>query len=216
MNLIFLGPPGAGKGTQAQRICWEYDISQISTGDLLRANIAKGTPLGKEAEKYIHNGHLLSDELIISIIREELKFTGKKGYLLDGFPRTVNQAIALDEMLSETGSRIDAVLVLDVPTDELIARLTARRTCPECGRSYHLIFNPPAKEGVCDLDGMELYQRKDDNEETAKTRVSVYEEQTKPIIDYYDKQGIANRLNGVGRIDLVFGRIKKILDPIEK
>jgi adenylate kinase len=211
MNLIFLGPPGAGKGTQAQKLCWEYGLSQISTGDLLRSHIARKTPIGLEADKYINDGHLVSDELIIEMIGEELTIVGDSGYLLDGFPRTVPQAISLDKMLEKLEQKIDAVIVLEVPADEIVARLTARRTCPECGRSYHLIFNPPAKDGLCDLDNAELYQRKDDNEETVKRRQQIYEESTKPIIDYYLKQNLAYKLNGLGRMDDVFNRIKEII-----
>lgn len=215
MNLIFLGPPGAGKGTQAQRMCWEYSISQISTGDLLRSNIQKGTALGKEADKYIHTGQLVPDELIINIIREEIEFLGSGGFLLDGFPRTIKQAEALDELLISTKKQLNAVLVLEVPSEELITRLTARRTCPECGASYHLIFNPPQKNGICDRDGVQLVQRKDDTVETVQNRLSIFEQQTKPIIAYYEKRGLVHRIDGVGHLTDVFNRMKEILDTVK-
>lgn len=216
MNLIFLGPPGAGKGTQAQRLCWDYEVAQISTGDLLRSNIAEGTPIGIEADKYIHQGNLVPDDLIIGMIREELQFTLSGGFLLDGFPRNVAQAKALDVLLLEIDKKIDAVLVLEVPADEIVARLTARRTCPTCGKSYHLIFNPPAKEGLCDIEGATLYQRKDDNEETVKHRQEVYLDQTKPIIKYYEKQNLVHKINGLGKLDNVYYSIKDLLKTIIK
>lgn len=217
MNLIFLGPPGAGKGTQAQRICWEYDIAQISTGDLLRSHIAKGTKIGQEADKYIHKGNLVPDELIIEMIKDELsETTNSEGFILDGFPRTVPQAEELDRVLVDIGKKIDVVLVLEVPKEDIIPRLTARRTCPQCGKSYHLIFNPPAIDGVCDLDGGALYQRKDDNEETVLHRQKVYEESTKPIIAYYEKQDLVKRVDGLGRLEKVYDRIKSILNSVRQ
>ena len=216
MNLIFLGPPGAGKGTQAQRICWEYSISQLSTGDLLRSHITKGTELGKEAEKYIHGGNLVPDELIIGIIREELLLPQyENGYLLDGFPRTVPQAIALDALLAELNQKLDMVLALQVPDEIIIERLTARRTCPTCGKVYHLVFNPPLLEGKCDLDGAELFLRKDDNEETVIKRLGIYKDQTIPIIDYYGKQNLIHSINGVGRLEDIYKNIKTLLKPFK-
>lgn len=214
MNLIFLGPPGAGKGTQAQRLCWDYGMAQISTGDLLRSHIAKKTAIGIEADKYINEGNLVPDDLIIGMIKEELVYAEKSGFLLDGFPRTVPQAVALDAMVEGMGLKIDAVLVLDVPGDELVARLTARRTCPTCGKSYHLIFNPPAKEGICDIEGDELYQRKDDNEETVKRRQQIYEEQTKPIISYYKSKNMAHNIDGMGKMDKIYANIKALLKEV--
>lgn len=217
MNLIFLGPPGAGKGTQAQRICWEYSISQLSTGDLLRSHISKGTELGKEADKYIHGGNLVPDELIIGIIREELLLPQyENGYLLDGFPRTVPQAIALDALLAELNQKLDMVLALQVPDEIIIERLTARRSCPTCGKVYHLVFNPPLLEGKCDLDGAELFLRKDDNEQTVIKRLGIYKEQTIPIIDYYAKQNLIHTINGVGRLEDIYKNIKTLLKPFKK
>ncbi len=216
MNLIFLGPPGAGKGTQAQRLCWDFGMAQISTGDLLRSHIAKKTAIGIEADKYINEGNLVPDDLIIGMIREELAYAEKTGFLLDGFPRTVPQAIELDNMITSMGIKIDAVLVLEVPGDELVARLTARRTCPTCGKSYHLIFNPPAKEGKCDIEGSDLFQRKDDNEETVTKRQQIYENQTKPIINYYKGKNLAHTINGVGKMDKIYSSIKTLLNEAVK
>lgn len=217
MNLIFLGPPGAGKGTQAQRICWEYSISQLSTGDLLRSHISKGTELGKEAEKYIHGGNLVPDELIIDIIKEELLLPQyENGYLLDGFPRTLPQAKALDNLLNDLNQKIDIVLALEVPDEVITERLTARRTCTVCNKVYHLVFNPPIVDGKCDLDGADLYQRKDDNEETVVKRLSIYKEQTMPIIDYYKEQNLLQSINGVGRLQDIFKNIKNLLKPLKK
>lgn len=217
MNLIFLGPPGAGKGTQAQRICWEYSISQLSTGDLLRSHISKGTELGKEAEKYIHGGNLVPDELIIDIIKEELLLPQyENGYLLDGFPRTLPQAKALDNLLNDLNQKIDMVLALEVPDEVITERLTARRTCTVCNKVYHLVFNPPIVDGKCDLDGADLYQRKDDNEETVVKRLSIYKEQTMPIIDYYKEQNLLQSINGVGRLQDIFKNIKNLLKPLKK
>ena len=210
MNLIFLGPPGAGKGTQAKRICDKYNLTQIATGDILREHLKNETGLGKKARQYIDAGNLVPNDLIIDMMRYEIeKNRSKGGYLLDGFPRTVTQAEALDELLSDLDDKIDVAIVLNVPNEELMARLTGRRVCPSCGTSYHLIFNPPAKEGICDLDGEELFQRKDDNEDTVKNRLDVYVNETKPIITYYEKQGLAHHVDGVGTVDEIFNLINE-------
>ncbi|MGB9770807.1 MAG: adenylate kinase [Candidatus Kapaibacteriota bacterium] len=212
MRLIFLGPPGAGKGTQAEFICRDFNIKQLSTGDLLRAHRKQGTELGKKAQQFMDKGELVPDSLIIDMIKEELtKPDFKNGYLLDGFPRTIGQAKALENLLNELGQKLNAVLVLDVPTEEIVKRLTARRTCRICGKTYHLIFNPPRQDGVCDIDGGELYQRTDDNEETVRNRLAVYENQTKPLIDYYENKGLAIHINGSGEIEEIYNDIKKIL-----
>ncbi len=215
MRLIFLGPPGAGKGTQAERICSTYGIIQLSTGDILRENRRNGTELGKLAQKYMDAGELVPDNIIIDMIKAELQKPAlKTGYLLDGFPRTINQALALDSLLEEMNQKLDAVLILEVPNEELIKRLTARRTCKSCGKSYHLIFNPPRKENICDVCGGELFQRDDDKEEPILNRLKVYENQTKPLINYYTEKSIAKYINGVGDIDEIFTRIKAILDKV--
>jgi adenylate kinase len=217
MRLIFLGPPGSGKGTQSEFICKDFRIVQLSTGDLLRYHRKNGTELGKKAQEFMDKGELVPDDLIIEIIRNELKKKEySNGFLLDGFPRTITQAEALDKLLAELNLHLDAVLVLNVPTEELITRLTARRTCPICGKTYHLIYNPPKVDGKCDLDGGELYQRSDDNEETVRNRLEVYEKQTKPLIDYYQSKGLAYFIDGIGKIEDIYSRLKAILDSIKK
>ncbi|MBW1975613.1 MAG: adenylate kinase [Deltaproteobacteria bacterium] len=212
MNIILLGPPGAGKGTQAKRMIDRYGIPQISTGDMLRAAVQAGTPLGLEAKKYMDAGQLVPDEVVVGLVKERIQQDDcKKGYMLDGFPRNVSQAETLDKMLSELGQKIDHVVCIEVPEDELVKRLTGRRTCRQCGAGYHVIFDPPKKDGVCDKCGGELYQRDDDNEETVKSRLKVYKEQTEPLIEYYEKQGKLRRIDGVGSIDEIFNRIVAVL-----
>lgn len=212
MRLIFLGPPGAGKGTQSQYICEEFRIKQISTGDILRSNRKSGTELGKKAQIFMDAGNLVPDNLIIDMIKEELsKPELANGYILDGFPRTVPQAVALDKLLFELGQNLNAVLVLDVPNDELVKRLTARRTCRSCGATFHLIYNPPKKENVCDNCGGELYQRDDDREEPILNRLKVYDAQTKPLIEYYTNQSLTRIINGLGNINEIYAEIKKVL-----
>lgn len=213
MQLIFLGPPGAGKGTQAEKICKDYGIVQLSTGDILRANRKMGTELGKKAQQYMDAGELVPDSIIIDMIKQELaKPELKNGYILDGFPRTVPQAEALDKLLADMNQKLDTVLVLLVPNEELIKRLTARRTCRVCGKTYHLIYNPPKQDNICDLDGGELYQRDDDKEEPIRNRLVVYDNQTKPLIEYYSNKNIAEIIDGVGSIDEIYNRIKQVLD----
>ena len=210
MNLIFLGPPGAGKGTQAKRICEEHNLTQIATGDILREHLKNDSGLGKRAREYINAGNLVPNDLIIDMMRYEIeKNRSKGGYLLDGFPRTVEQAEALDDLLKELDDTIDVAIVLNVPNSELMGRLTGRRVCSKCGTSYHVIFNPPSKEGMCDNDGEQLIQRKDDNEETVKNRLEVYEGQTKPIIMYYEKKGLAHHVDGVGSVNEIYARINE-------
>jgi len=213
MRIIFLGPPGAGKGTQSERICKDYNIIQLSTGDILRANRKLGTELGKKAQSYMDSGALVPDELIIEMIRVELNNPKlANGYILDGFPRTVPQAEALEKLLAELGQKLDTVLVLEVPNEELLKRLTARRVCRICGKSYHLIYNPPKVEGICDDDGGELYQRDDDKEEPILNRLKVYEAQTKPLIDYYSKKNLVDKIDGVGEIDSIYKQIQTVLN----
>lgn len=212
MNIILLGPPGAGKGTQAKRMVERYGIPQISTGDMLRAAVAAGTQLGLEAKKYMDAGQLVPDEVVVGLVRERIQQEDcKKGFMLDGFPRNVSQAETLDKMLSELGQKIDHVVCIEVPDEELVKRLTGRRTCRQCGAGFHVIFDPPKKEGVCDKCGGELYQRDDDNVETVTSRLKVYKNQTEPLISYYEKQGKLRRINGLGAIDEIFQRIVSVL-----
>ena len=206
MNLILLGPPGAGKGTQAVKIVEKYNIPHISTGDIFRENIKKGTELGKKAQEYMNKGELVPDDLVVEIACSRLlQDDCKEGFLLDGFPRTVYQAEKLDEFL------VEHVLDIAVEKEELITRLIGRRVCRSCGASYHVVNMPPAKEGVCDLCGGELYQRADDTEETVVNRIEVYEAQTMPLIDYYEKAGVLAHIDGATGLDNVFADIVKVL-----
>lgn len=213
MNMVLLGPPGAGKGTQAKMLIEKYGIPQISTGDILRENLKNQTELGMQAKKYMDAGKLVPDEVVIGIIDNRLKEDDcQKGYMLDGFPRTVAQAEALDKILSSRNSGIDRVISIDVPREDLLARLTGRRTCRQCGRGYHVIFDPPKKEGVCDKCSGELYQRDDDNEATVASRLEVYANQTQPLIDYYQNKGLLRPVNGQGKIQEIFDRIVGVLE----
>jgi adenylate kinase len=212
MNIILLGPPGAGKGTQAKRLIDKYGIPQISTGDMLRAALKEGTPLGLEAKKFMDQGALVPDSVVIGLVKERIqKQDCAKGYMLDGFPRNVSQAEALDKMLGELSQKIDHVVCVEVPSEELVGRLTGRRTCRNCGAGFHVLFDPPKKEAVCDKCGGELYQRDDDNEATVTSRLKVYEDQTKPLIVYYEKQAKLRRINGVGSMGDIFDRITVVL-----
>jgi adenylate kinase len=212
MNIILLGPPGAGKGTQAKRMIERYGIPQISTGDMLRAALKEGTPLGLEAKKFMDQGQLVPDSVVIGLVKERIqKDDCKKGYMLDGFPRNVSQAEALDKMLSELVQKVDDVISIEVPSSELVGRLTGRRTCRNCGSGFHVMFDPPKKDGVCDKCSGELYQRDDDNETTVKSRLDVYDKQTKPLIDYYLKQTKLRAIPGVGAMEEIFGRITAVL-----
>ncbi len=212
MNIILLGPPGAGKGTQAKMLIDTYQIPQISTGDILRAAVKEGTLLGKEAKSYMDKGELVPDSVVIGIVEERIQQPDcKKGYMLDGFPRTVPQAKALDAMLQKLDSEIDHVVSIEVANEELIKRLTGRRTCRECGAGFHIMFDPPKQEGVCDKCGGELYQRDDDNEATVRSRLQVYDSQTKPLIDYYQGQEKIRPIDGVGQIKEIFERITTVL-----
>jgi adenylate kinase len=212
MNIILLGPPGAGKGTQAKRLIDKYGIPQISTGDMLRAALKAGTPLGLEAKKFMDQGALVPDSVVIGLVKERIqKDDCRSGYMLDGFPRNVSQAETLDKMLGELGQKIDHVVNIDVPKEELIGRLTGRRTCRNCGAGFHVMFDPPKATGVCDKCSGELYQRDDDNETTVKSRLDVYDNQTKPLTDYYQKQGKVRNIPGVGQMGEIFVLITRAL-----
>ncbi|ART74691.1 adenylate kinase [Sutcliffiella horikoshii] len=212
MNLVLMGLPGAGKGTQAERIVEKYNIPHISTGDMFRAAMKEETELGMKAKSFMDQGQLVPDEVTIGIVRERLeKEDCKDGFLLDGFPRTVPQADALEQILEELGRKIDYVINVNVDQSILMERLTGRRICKDCGSTYHLVFNPPAKDGVCDKCGGELYQRADDNEETVGNRLEVNVKQSKPLLDFYESKGYLRNINGQQAIDKVFADIEELL-----
>lgn len=216
MNLVLMGLPGAGKGTQAEKIVEKYGIPHISTGDMFRSAMKEGTELGLKAKSFMDSGNLVPDDVTIGIVRERLaKDDCKKGFLLDGFPRTVAQAEALENILSEMNRSIDYVLYIDVAQESLLKRLTGRRICKDCGATYHVIFNPPAKEGVCDKCGGELYQREDDNEITVKTRLEVNIEQSQPLLDFYQEKGYLRKINGEREIDEVFSSLDELLRGLQ-
>ncbi|MBI4766828.1 MAG: adenylate kinase [Deltaproteobacteria bacterium] len=212
MNLILLGPPGAGKGTQAKMMVDHFRIPQISTGDILRAALKERTPLGLKAKEFMDKGLLVPDEVVIDIIQARLKEADcRDGYILDGFPRTVAQAQALDKVLAAMNSGIDHVVSIDVEKGELVKRLTGRRTCRQCGRGYHVIFDPPLNKNICDKCQGELYQRDDDNEDTVRNRLEVYDAQTFPLIQYYKEKNLLRSIDGQGGIQQIFDRIVQVL-----
>ena len=212
MRLVLLGAPGAGKGTQAKKLIDKFGIPQISTGDILRKNVADGTPLGKEAKVIMDSGGLVSDKIVLGLIEDRLKQSDcTKGFILDGFPRNTAQAQSLDGILKNLGMPIDSALSVDVPKDDLMKRLTGRRTCKGCQQMYNVYFSAPKKDGVCDKCSGALFQRDDDKEETIKKRLDVYEAQTAPLFDYYGKKGILKSVMGVGSIDEIFSKVCKIL-----
>ncbi|MCA1024334.1 adenylate kinase [Halobacillus litoralis] len=215
MNLILMGLPGAGKGTQAEKIVEKYDIPHISTGDMFRLAIKEGTSLGQEAKSYMDKGELVPDEVTIGIVRERLsKPDCQKGFLLDGFPRTIAQAEALHNLLADMERSLDYVLHIDVPKEKLIERLTGRRICPTCGATYHVVFNPPKEDGVCDNDGSALTQREDDQPETVKKRLEVNVEQQQPLLDFYQDQGYLVSFEGDKDINEVFVDIDQKLGAL--
>ena len=212
MKILLMGPPGAGKGTQAENLVQTFSIPHISTGDMFRAAVKEGTELGKQAKACMDSGKLVPDEVTIGIVRERLsKDDCKDGFLLDGFPRTVPQAEALDKILADLDTKLDKVLNIEVPNEDLIARAIGRRICKSCGATYNIKFNPTKIENVCDNCGGELYQRNDDNEETMANRLAVYEDQTKPLIDYYKRAGIYVAIDGRRAIDEVTKNLVEIL-----
>ena len=212
MNIALFGPPGAGKGTQAKELSKHYSIPHISTGDILRANVRDGTELGVKAKEYMDKGELVPDEVLIGLIRNRLTEPDcKTGYLLDGYPRTIPQADALSEILDEIRKPLDAVINIEVTDEELVKRLSGRRSCT-CGETYHLMFNPPKQEGLCNACGSELYQRDDDKEEVIRQRLSVYNNKTKPLIDYYRNAGLLTNVDGTASVDHVLADICKIMD----
>ena len=215
MNIILMGLPGAGKGTQASEIVKKFPIPHISTGDMFRKAIKDETDLGKEAKSYMDRGELVPDEVTVGIVKERIsEDDAKKGFLLDGFPRTIDQAESLSQIMSELDREIDAVINIEVPEEELMNRLTGRRICEKCGTTYHLVFNPPKVDGICDIDGGKLYQREDDNPETVSNRLSVNVKQSKPILEYYNNKGVLKNIDGSKDIDEVTKDVIDILDQL--
>ena len=212
MKIIMLGAPGAGKGTQAKMIADKYGVPHISTGDIFRANIKEGTELGKKAKTFMDQGLLVPDDLVVDLVVDRVKNPDcGKGYVLDGFPRTIPQAECLDKALAEMNDSMDYAINIDVPDENIITRMGGRRACVGCGATYHVVNIPPKKEGICDRCGGELILRDDDKPETVKKRLDVYHEQTQPLIDYYTKKGIIKDVDGTQQMDDVFNAIVKIL-----
>lgn len=214
-RVVLLGPPGAGKGTQAKLLQEAFAACQISTGDILRKAVAEKTPLGREAAQYIDRGALVPDDVIVKLVAERLK--GKdceKGFILDGFPRTIPQAKSLDAILEEMRLSLNRVLSVQVPREVIIERLAGRRSCKNCGALAHMVFDPPKKEGVCDRCGGELYQRRDDEEKTVAHRLEVYENQTAPLVDYYSKRKLLREIDGVGAVDEIRDRVRRALGDV--
>jgi adenylate kinase len=214
MRLVLVGPPGAGKGTQAQFVAAHMSVAQISTGDIFRANVSQGTPLGKQAKEFMDAGDLVPDEVTIAMVRDRLgERDAQRGFLLDGFPRTVPQAVQLDDILHELDAALDVVLELVVDDGEVIRRLSGRRTCRSCGHIWHVDFDPPSVDHVCDNCGGELFQRDDDQPETIRHRLEVYYEQTAPLIGYYAEQGVLIGIDAMGPVDDVTERASAALRP---
>ncbi|MGI8863058.1 MAG: adenylate kinase [Solirubrobacteraceae bacterium] len=212
LNLILFGPPGAGKGTQAERLRRDFQLPFISTGEMLRTNVKEGTDLGKEAQRYMDAGDLVPDELIVKMAAERLQDPdAQDGFILDGFPRTIDQATALDEQLAALGRRVTAALLIDVPDEEVIRRLSGRRVCVKAGHNYHVEFDPPKHEGVCDQDGSRLIQRDDDKPEVVSNRLKVYHEQTEPLVDLYDEKGMMRRIDGTRDPTEVHDHIRAVI-----
>lgn len=212
LRIVLLGPPGAGKGTQATRIAQKYSIPHISTGDIFRKNVKEETALGKKAKEYMDKGMLVPDDLTIELVEDRLKSEDcKNGFLLDGFPRTVYQAEQFDKYLKSQGFVLNHVLDIEVEKEELLARLTGRRVCKSCGTTYHVKNMPPKKEGICDVCGGELYQRVDDSAETVENRIEIYLTQTKPLVEYFEKAGVLSHIDGAAGLESVFSSIVDVL-----
>jgi adenylate kinase len=215
VRLVLLGPPGAGKGTQARALAALWGIPQVSSGDLLRAVVREDSDLGREAASYMDRGQLVPDELVLKLIAERLKNKdARKGFILDGFPRNVSQAEALGKGLDRVGLKLDKAVAVIVPDEEIVKRISGRRTCAKCNAMYHVAFEPPAKPGVCDKCGGELYQREDDAEETVRERLKVFAEATRPLLDYYGRQGVLAQVDGVGPTDEVEKRILSAVNGV--
>ena len=215
MRIVLLGAPGSGKGTQAQKLIEKYNIPQISTGDLLRAAVSAGTELGKKAKEFMDAGQLVTDELVLGMIEERLaQDDTKNGFILDGFPRNIPQAEALDVLLKKIGKPLDGAILISVEFDILLKRITGRRTCKECGQVYNIYTSPSTKDPLCDKCDGELLHRSDDNEETIGSRLKVYEEQTCPLLDYYGKQEIIRTVEGIGEIEEIFDKLCAEIDAL--
>lgn len=213
VKIIMLGAPGAGKGTQAKKVAAKYDIPHISTGDIFRANIKEGTELGKKAQGYMDQGLLVPDELVIDLVVDRLTWEdATKGYVLDGFPRSIPQAEALSKALDEKGEKVDYAIDIEIPDQNIIERMGGRRACVSCGATYHIVNIPPKKEGICDTCGADLILRDDDKPETVKKRLDVYHTQTQPLIDYYKNEGVLREIDGTLSMDAVFDGIVAILE----
>jgi adenylate kinase len=215
LRIVLLGPPGAGKGTQAKLLQEKFQACQVSTGDILRKAVAEQSPVGKEASEYINRGALVPDSVIVKLVAERLKDNDcRNGFILDGFPRTIPQAQSLEEIVKKMGVALHHVLLMQVPHGLIVERLAGRRTCRGCGAPYHRSFDPPKQEGVCDRCGGELLQRDDDREETIRARLDVYDAQTAPLVDYYRQRGILREIDGVGKVEDIQNRVIKALgDP---
>ncbi|MBN8870597.1 MAG: adenylate kinase [Solirubrobacterales bacterium] len=215
LNLILLGPPGSGKGTQGERLQEDLEYPYYATGDILRAAVKEGTEVGRAAKEFMDRGDLVPDEVIIGIIAERLESgEADHGFILDGFPRTVIQAEALDAELEKLGRQLTAVILIDVDDDEIVSRLSGRRVCQEKGHVYHVEHNPPEREGVCDVDGSELYIRDDDKPEVVRHRLEQYQEKTAPLVDYYKKQGLLNQVEGADDPDRVSEKIRTLVSTL--
>jgi len=215
LHVVLLGPPGAGKGTQAKLLQERFEACQVSTGDILRSAVADGSPLGKETSEYIKRGALVPDSVIVKLVAERLRQEDcAKGFVLDGFPRTISQAESLEEMLKKRGLTLQYVLSVQVPPGVIVERLAGRRTCKNCGALYHLLFDPSTREGVCDRCGGELLQRDDDREETISARLNVYDTQTAPLVNYYRQRGLLREIDGVGSVEAIRDRVLKALGDL--